>query len=325
MQHEPSLKIGNKLSLKIGIHGGSERVGGRVLQAISRLGKQRKSGGFLGEEGRISASDAKVSALKCLPVQEIKAGMVWAIKGVYERQAVCVGLRCLDELWSGNGLLDFPSGRKVLMKEGLFRDLFTSKRSFQSIPKNDLAAAQPDLQRLSLVQALRLRLILLDSASQHTSAGMGFAESLDRVLFERLGEKLAGSTLQANKVDCVKLGCEAVMMVAASCTISRSHWWSWWPALSSGEQRVFFDAKTFSISTAFPGTCVLEFANYSKPDFNDASGGSQWMDWQIKTVFHESELSKEPPRRGKVGIAGLVSPDVLKNGRERLRSSLEQC
>jgi len=318
MQPEPSLKMQNMPSLKIGIHGGRDRVGGRVLQAISRLGHQRKSGGFIGEEGRISASDAKVSSLKCLPLQEIKPGMLWAIKGVYERQAVCVGLRCLDELWCGNGLFDFPSGKKALMKEGLFRDVFALKRSFQSIPKNDLAAAQPDLQRLSLVQALRLRVILLDSASQHSSAGLGFAESLDRVLFELLGGRLTGSTLQASKADLVKIGSEAVMMVAASRVISRSHWWSWWPALSSGEQRVFFDARTFSVSTTFPATCVLEFANFSKPDFNDAAGGSQWMDWQIKTMFKESELSKVPPRRGKVGIAGLVSPEVLKDGRERL-------
>merc|ERR1712048_517346 len=99
-----------------------------------------------------------------------------------------------------------------------------------------------------------------------------------------LGEKLTASTLQATKADLAKIGREAVLMVAASRVISESNWWSWWPALSSGEQRVFFDAQTFSISTTFPAACVLEFANFSKPDFNDAAGGSQWMDWQIRTI-----------------------------------------
>lgn len=308
--------------------GVTRRVGSRVLQAIGRLGKQRASGGFTDEVGQISAPKS-VAKLVSVPLETIKQGASWAIKGIYEHQVVHIGMRCLDETLSGGGLLEFPRGKGALLKERLFHDLLTGARDFQSLPSSDVSAAQPDLRRLTLVQAVRLRVLVMSNFGGNCSSGShaSFIQSLEAQVCEKLGDRLCGNKLRVNKSDkseLAKLGREALLMIAVGGVMTASDWFCWWPPLSLGEQRIYINVKSLSASSKFPSGGVLEFSNYSKPDFNDASGKCIWMDWQLKLQRQISGLCTEAPRRHNGCLGALVSEDVLQAGRDRLRSSDRQ-
>merc|ERR1719210_428436 len=91
----------------------------------------------------------------------------WRIKGVYDHQVLKAGLRRLDIEWTSGatGLFDLPRGKDgsaLLFRESLFRDLLAGKIQLQSVPVNDVSAAQNDIKRLSLLQLLHLRVQHID-------------------------------------------------------------------------------------------------------------------------------------------------------------------
>jgi len=299
--------------------------GEKVLKALARMGKQRKSGGFESEEGRYSASNVKTGPVMMAPPVETVRDGLWAIKGVYEHQGMKIGLRRLDQIWAGADLDVYPKGKGALLKEKLFRNLFSGEIDIQSIPANDIAAAQPDIQRLSLVQLLRLRTILIDFVPSggnglNSGASDAFIRTLDNTLFEKLGQRLANvGQASSEPSNFASLGRESIMMMGAAGAVTSPQWWVWWVP-GSDKQRVFFDAQNYTIAKAFPADGVLEVTIFSKPDTNDSTGMRQWMDWQVRKITKEDDLNSEPPRKNGC-VGGLVSEDALQSGRARLKST----
>jgi len=305
-------------------------VGSKVAKAMSRFGQQLPSGGFASEEGRISLPPDEVgNILRSLSAQTF--GKSWAIAGIYEHQALKVGLRRLDEAWEGIGLTAFPIGKGALLKETLLRSLLSGDLHIKSLPGADVVGAQPDLHRLSLVQLLRLRVILLDftpsgaggagvSTFNGQASAENFVRTLDGALFKSLGEKLISSGAKSD-ANVLELGRDAVLMVAAASAVPSPAWWCWWLPVENG-RRMFFDAAHFHVQDAFPEGGVLEVDKKSKPDRNDPTGNLIQMDWQIKCVTIEAELCSDAPIRGKSGVvANVVSVKNLQEGRERLKST----
>lgn len=303
----------------------SRPKGEKVLKAMARMGNQRPEGGFDSEEGRYSASNLKtVPVMMVPPVESIKDGL-WAIKGIYEHQGMKIGLRRLDQIWAGVGLDSYPAGRGALLKENLFRNLFSGEMQIQSIPGNDISAAQPDIQRLSLVQLLRLRVILIDfvpsgAGGLSSGASEAFIRTLDGILFEKLGQHLESvGTISSKPSNFASLGREAMMMMCAAGAVTSPRWWAWWVP-GSDKQRVFFDAQNYTIAETFPADGALEIAIFSKPDTNDSTGMLRWMDWQVRKISFAGDLNPDPPRKNG-GVAGLVSEEALQSGRARLKST----
>lgn len=299
--------------------------GEKVLKALARMGKQRKSGGFESEEGRYSASNVRASPVMMVPpVETVKDGL-WAIKGIYEHQNMKIGLRRLDKMWAGADLDVYPTGKGALLKEKLFRNLFSGEMEIQSIHANDISAAQLDIQQLSLVQLLRLRVILIDfvPSGRHglnSGASDAFIRTLDSTLFEKLGQRLANTGLASCELsNFASLGRESMMMMGAAGAVTAPRWWVWWVP-GSDKQRVFFDAQNYAIAQVFPADGVLEVSVFSKPDTNDSTGMLRWMDWQVRQITQEDDLNPEPPYKNS-GVAGLVSEEALQAGRARLKST----
>merc|ERR1711972_705738 len=124
-------------------------------------------------------------------------GGEWRIKGVYEHQVLKAGLRRLDQNWPVDGLLELPSG---IFRQKILRDLLSGMIRLQSVPNNDVSAAQRDIQKLSLRQLLRLRVLHIDftpsGAGADTIHSVGgtheaFLSTLDGLLFQQLGQKAA--------------------------------------------------------------------------------------------------------------------------------------
>lgn len=304
------------------IHGDSARIGDRVARAIARLGKQRPSGGFSDEEGQVSASQCKVLRGTTLPVETLQPNLVWSIKGVYLRQAYVVGLRCLDGRHSNESMFEFPTGRDRLLKQKVIMDLLQGTRDFQSLPASDISATQPDLQRLSFQQLLRLRVILMDvSVSSTSSSASAFVERVDLLVQRRLAEVIGESLAEQLDPSSLSTG-EVLAITATACSFNApSSWWVWWLPAGARECRVYLNASTLTVSHSFPQEGVLEVSDFSKRDQNDSTGCSTWMDWQVRFQRAEGDIrTKSPPRSMQAGIAGLVSAEVLEQGRGRLRS-----
>jgi len=245
--------------------------------------------------------------------------------GIYEHQGMKIGLRRLDQIWAGADLDVYPTGKGALLKERLFRNLFSGEMEIQSIPANDISGAQPDIQRLSLVQLLRLRVILIDFVPSggnglNSGAAEAFIRTLDSTLFEKLGQRLANvGFASAEPGNFASLGRESMMMMGAAGAVTSPSWWVWWVP-GSDKQRVFFDAQQYTIAKAFPADGVLEVTIFSKPDTNDSTGMLRWMDWQVRHITKEDDLNPQPPRKNG-GVAGLVSEEALQSGRARLKST----
>jgi len=247
-----------------------------------------------------------------VPLESPTGGSSWIVRNVYEHQVMHIGIRRLDELLPDDNLLEFPVGRGSLLKPSLFKAVLSKQRDLRSLPDSDIIAAQRDVYRLSLVQAVRLRVMLLGNSTiaPGSTCLAAFIDALDNSIFIKLGERLCGSDTGITKEDMPKLAREALLMIAVS-SVFDSCWWCWWPPLSSGEQRMFLNTQSLTLTSAFPAGGVLELKNYSKPDFNDASGKSKWLDWQIKRQASVTDLSTEPPRRAS-GIR-LSQADLAKS------------
>jgi len=285
---------------------------------MDRFGKQRGSGGFESEEGSFcSTALPAAEILWAPPCETMQQGRLWAIKGIYEHICQKIGFRRLDKILDGADLLVFPKG-KPLLKERFFRDLMEGKIKLQATQGNEIAAAQPDIKKLSLVQLLRVRVQTLDyDPKSHGEAAKGFMHSLDHKLFEKLGQHIASSGLLKDDKQPQQIGYEAITMMAAAGAITSPVWWAWWPP-GTEKQRVFFDSQNFTIAETFPLGGVLEVAIFSKADQN--SPGLKWMDWQIKVVEKEANLVKDKPNKG-AGVGGCVSLDMIVGTRERLKST----
>lgn len=303
----------------------SRPKGEKVLKAMARMGNQRPSGGFNSEEGRYSASNVKNGPVMMVPPCETVKDGLWSIKGIYEHQGMKIGLRRLDQIWAGVDIDVYPTGKSALLKETLFRSLFSGVMEIQAIPGNDISAAQPDIHRLSLVQLLRLRVILIDfvpSGGNGLSSGAAeaFIRTLDSTLFDKLGQRIANVGITGSQPsNFASLGRESVMMMGAAGAVTSLRWWVWWVP-GSDNQRVFFDAQDYTIVEAFPADGALEITIFSKPDTNDATGMLRWMDWQVRKIVKEDDLKPECPRKNG-GVAGLVSEEALQSGRARLKST----
>ncbi|CAE8655533.1 unnamed protein product [Polarella glacialis] len=226
-------------------------------------------------------------ALEAPPVEAIGPG-AWRVRGLYEHQVLKLGLQLLDRRWADEAreaLLQFSRstiGAPALFRETLLRDLLTGKLRLQSVLANDLAAAQSDLKRLSLLQLLRLRTLHID----FTPSGCGsdnclnsvgavhgtFLGAVDSLLFRELGRKaVAGGGANCLVEDHYRFGREAVFFAAAAAAVPSPTGWCWW--LCNGE-KLFFDAQAFSSSSSFPGDGVLEVQDLSRADRHDPTGAA---------------------------------------------------
>eukprot|EP00928_Gymnodinium_smaydae_P045918 TRINITY_DN30566_c0_g1_i1.p1 TRINITY_DN30566_c0_g1~~TRINITY_DN30566_c0_g1_i1.p1 ORF type:complete len:609 (+),score=64.09 TRINITY_DN30566_c0_g1_i1:93-1829(+) len=224
------------------------------------------------------------------------------IHGVYEHMVLKAGLRILDER-NPRILNEFPRG---LFREKLLRDLVAGNLQLQSVPQNDIAAAQRDICRLSLPQMLRLRVLHLDftpsgcGANSVNTVGAtheAFLSALDNLLFNELGKKALEATSQellgSNGIEAHRVGRDAVLLVAAATAATTPSHWCWW---LTREHRFYFDATRFVFAREFPtnGTGVFEICDNSKRDHHDPTGQLKWMDWRLNVVLREELLSLEP-------------------------------
>jgi len=269
------------------------------------------------------AVSTSTRGLMKLPVVLVSgnSGNSWAIRGIYEHQAIRVGLRQLDEAWGGAGLLEFAQGRGGITRANLFRSLLTGALNLQSIPDNDVSAIQMDLTRLSLMQQLRLRVLLLEYQPRSGSKE-AFVEKLDALLFENLGRQAVGGLEFSPELKPAAfsiMGREAVLMAAAAHALGTGVCFCWWPA---GTRRVFFNPKHFASSTSFPSEGVIEFSSCPRPDAGDTTRTIMWMDWQLKLLTSECSLRRQP--QCHVPIANF-SLDTIRAGRQQLKPVSTDC
>mmetsp|Transcript_117289 Transcript_117289/g.373635 ORF Transcript_117289/g.373635 Transcript_117289/m.373635 type:complete len:641 (+) Transcript_117289:88-2010(+) len=250
----------------------------------------------------------------------------WRISGVYKHQVLKAGLRRLDENWPALALLEFPQAGLMdvgrgLMRESLFREMLSGSLRLQSVPVNDVAAAQRDLERLSLRQLLRLRVHHLDftpsgcgadTISTVGSTHEAFLTKLDARLFEQLGRKAVGKFAQG-ATQFHRLGLEAVFFASAASSLSTARLWCWWLA---DDRRVYFDPAKFEAFGDFPASDgVLEVTDYSKVDRHEPTGRLQWLDWRIRLVTEEALLVAGPLGGGAGGeSAGVVAGNPASEG-----------
>jgi len=249
--------------------------------------------------------------LDALPIEEIDAGE-WRIYGIYEHQALKVGLRALDTALPKEDLQEIggKKGTPAIFRRKILQDLLSGSIRLQSVPASDIAAAQPDLRQLTLRQLLRLRVLHLDyvpsgcGADTVHAAGAtheAFMVTLDSRLFELLGQTVFEKVVPG--IDNFhKCGREAALLAAASQALPQQRFWAWW---LMGEHRVFFDGSDCSATAKFPEHRVLpskgvvEVADQSKPDRHEPSGRLRWLDWKIDRVTNKKDLSACPPSPSK--------------------------
>lgn len=312
-------------SNQVGAHAVKDksRLGSKITQAIERLGKQRPSGGFLSEEGAIDASKIVVTKATSLPVETVKIDQLWSIKGIYHHQAQSIGLRHMDRGLCENGLLDFPTESKhKLLKQAMFGDLLQGNRTLKTYASAEIAAAQPDLPRLTFRQLLRLQVLLSDgSVNSSCHSTHGFVQRLELLVYERFARQVGGHCTGQLEFSAT-MGREATTMIAASASLQApTMWWVWWLQVDGSAQRWYLNATTFTIAQDFPTDGVLEISDFSKPDHCDASGTFMWMDWSVKYHKVDKNLSSSPPLSSKKsGISGIVSPELLQGARGQLQS-----
>lgn len=306
-------------------------------------------------EGRRRFREAESKASQMvMPIEEVLTAppilqlgeTEWRIHGVYDHQALKAGLRSLDAQWPDSDIDKYPQGKDGVTREKLFRDLLSGSIRLQSMPKTDVSSAQRDLQRLSLRQLLRLRVLHLDyvpsgaADSVHTVGATheAFMGTLDNQLFKQLGQKalgpmasgIEGNSGAAGSPDTHRLGREAVLFAAAAAALEEPKWWCWW---LSQDRRVFFDAKKFACAEKFPigKGGVLEVTDNSRRDPHEPTGRLRWLDWRVIRIDAEASLASAPPRAQKTsddssdtgasgaGTAALVSPTVLYDARNALK------
>jgi len=303
--------------------GGGKLVGGLIKSLSTVEGRQQHRAAEEAAEAKNGTSVRVVEEAPMLapPVESIASGE-WRIRGVYEHQVLKAGLRLLDKEWPTDNLLDFPRGKDGVLREKLLGDLLGGKIRLQSVLNNEVAAAQKDVQKLTLRQLLRLRVLHIDftpsgcgADTVHSVGGTheAFLSTVDTLLFRQLGKRAtcdvtkdSASAANGNSSDLHRLGREAVFLAAAAAAVTTSPWWCWW---LTDERRVFFHAGRFAAAATFPEDSsggVLEVTDYSRADRHDPSGKLRWLDWRVVAMTEEAKLASTP-LRGDIREAGTSS------------------
>eukprot|EP00929_Paragymnodinium_shiwhaense_P069213 TRINITY_DN34915_c0_g2_i1.p1 TRINITY_DN34915_c0_g2~~TRINITY_DN34915_c0_g2_i1.p1 ORF type:complete len:474 (+),score=71.42 TRINITY_DN34915_c0_g2_i1:565-1986(+) len=239
----------------------------------------------------------------------------WILRGVYEQQALKIGLR---QLGTRLEVLKEPPpdarSKGHFLREKLIMDLVTDKIDLQQVHPNDIAAAQGDVGKLQLTQLLHLS-VKNGGPVQQGPRGE-FLRAVDNALYKKLAHCVTSTAKLGCESDDVdemrRLGREAVLLVAAGAAIAETSVWNWW--LFGG--RVFFDTATFSCVEAFPKKGVLEHSDYSKVE--RFAGRS--LDWQVRHVKDEAELRTLAEFQRRKSSACHVSGDAIAKRKSTLRS-----
>lgn len=290
--------------------GVSQRLEGLITKMSTAEGRQKLRDAEAAEETLAPPSPcSKVEQMVAPPAEATDAGG-WRIRGVYEYQVLKAGLRHLDNTWPVDQLLVFPRGKdgnSLLFRERLLSQLLEGSLRLQSITNNDVAAAQRDVDRLSLRQLLRLRVLHLDftpsgcGADTVTAVGgthEAFLSKLDGLLFRQLGQRALGALAKEPEGgallerDAHRLGRQAVLTAAAALAVPSPPWWCWWV---TSDRRAFFHAERFESEGTFPAEGVLEVTDLSKADRHEPTGKLRWFDWKADVVTSEANLSPRPP------------------------------
>jgi hypothetical protein len=110
-----------------------------------------------------------------------------------------------------------------------------------------------------------------------------------------------------------RVGREAVLIMAAAASISNPGYWSLW---CTDARRVFFCPDRFDCTDSFPDEGCLEISDYSK------SGGfavARTLDWSVKAVENECDLSTAEQHARKGARAMSVSKEAILNRRQSLK------
>lgn len=274
----------------------------------------------------------EVIPIEKLPVREaktLKGDTRWEIKGMYEHQAVKLGLRNLDRMFSGDmsdddssddsddesgrvskekslplrsrkstGGSGAPGKKQWLMNDKLIKDLVAGSREFVAVSVREIAAAQPDLRKMNLQDLLRLRVNNLEVVSR-SEVHDYFLATVDDMLFMQIGRLVVDESCVSDKIDAEgedkskipPIGKDSCILLAAAGTLAATRYWSWW---ITEDTRVFFDSKTFTCRENFPEDHgVYEFNDYSKMDSTDRSGTRRWLEWQVKLSLGVDELKTQ--------------------------------
>jgi len=251
-------------------------------------------------------------------------GKSLVLSNVYEHVMVLNGIRYLDANLSGDGLLEFPKGRGSVRSPRFFRGLLSGVITLSSIPDQEAVDAQPDVKRLTLEQAVRLCVLVLDKSTlgYGSSGRAGFVTALQKAVCCKLAERIftRDEHAQIGEPDRVRLAREALLMMAVS-SMAELSWWCWWLPLASSddgpgksEMRMFFNVHDLQLRSEFPCDGVWEYRDYTRPDQNDASGHRSWFHWQISHRRSLADISAYGPSRisrGKVSLKDVQ--DALAN------------
>jgi len=307
-----SLRVAASNSISVGSGTGGGKVVKGLIRSMSTIEGKQKLKESHDQHVAIVPQREEEEQLTSPPADSEGPG-AWWIHGVYEHQVLKAGLRLMADTWPMHDINKFPRGKNgnaVLLREKLMGDLISGKIQLQSVLGGDVAAAQRDLQKLSLTQLLRLRALHLD----FTPSGCGadtvhavgatheaFVGTLDGLLFQGLGRKAAGDNIETitgtsslDASDSHRLGREAVLMFAGAASVSSPGWWCWW---ATDSVRLYFHPGNFASSRSFPSEGgVLEINDKSRRDVHEPSGRLRWFDWHLAHVTSESALSPVPLR-----------------------------
>eukprot|EP00929_Paragymnodinium_shiwhaense_P024091 TRINITY_DN14933_c0_g1_i1.p1 TRINITY_DN14933_c0_g1~~TRINITY_DN14933_c0_g1_i1.p1 ORF type:complete len:613 (-),score=137.25 TRINITY_DN14933_c0_g1_i1:444-2204(-) len=295
--------------------GGSGKVSSLIKNLATTEGRERLKEASSTPEFTKTVQEPE--PIRAPPVEKISQG-VSRIRGIYEHQVLKAGLRVLDERWGAPMPAVLPpsaSSSKRPMKEKLLRDLLDGTIKLQSVPGNDVSAAQKDVALLQLPQLLRLRVLHLDftpsgcgtdSVNTVGDRHEGFLSAVDRALFRELGRRsvaeLQTGWAETSEANFHALGRDTVFFTAAATAIPQPLWWVWW---LSEERSVFINSSTLVATTSFPeGSPVLEVTDSSKADKQDPTGRLRWMDWRVEVIEEQSRLS---PTKPDGGVAASLS------------------
>lgn len=249
---------------------------------------------------------SELVSVQYLPVKSLEPGRWW-VHGIREEIALTTGLRRLDKNGGMCHLPDKPRNEEVSGK-ALIQDLMKGHRHVNQLPLRDLYAAQDDLENLTLLQLLRIRVVTVDKVSLGTGGSnvQQFMQKLDTLLLQGVGLGVSGKLFGDLNEDALRrLGRDVALVSAAAATLQEPCWWVCFAA----HHRIWFNPKLCKVSPLFPQNGgVLEIADYSKADPHSVRQ-RRLLDWEVCLKVSEHEVSLER--------LCSENPRVLGMGRQR--------
>eukprot|EP00928_Gymnodinium_smaydae_P096744 TRINITY_DN8606_c1_g1_i1.p1 TRINITY_DN8606_c1_g1~~TRINITY_DN8606_c1_g1_i1.p1 ORF type:complete len:407 (+),score=71.79 TRINITY_DN8606_c1_g1_i1:83-1303(+) len=249
----------------------------------------------------------------------------WRIHGLRVEKMLKRGIRRLDRRVDPDAINDLPrnaSGKSLLLRHSLIKDMLTGTRTLSSVPPSDAAAAQKDLARLSLQQLVRLRVLNLDFASGGNGVHGAFLSMVDDLIFQNIGQKAADTTSASDISVARRLGEDIVMLIAAAKSLSTPQCWVCW----FKDRRVFMHAGrlacTDSVGAAFGEGAVLECVDKSEPD-KDTAGKQYWLELIVTLVGDKASLSSKASADGNKASRSMVFRQLTASSLEDMRSALK--